>query len=162
MTDLASPAPGNYTFGAHSLSIAGTDMGNVVNANVAVTVEELSHFSARSGGDVEDATVIKRLRFEVSVTIDEPNKTNMFRFFLADSTGKVGMAASSAVAAVFAGIPVVGNAFSWAIPKCFVRPNGNFGYGKDDWTQFELVLKLVADSTAPTAPYGTITHSGVA
>ena len=161
MADLAAPNPGNYTFGAHSLLIAGVDLGNVVNANVAVTVEELSHFSARSGEDVEDASVIRRLRFEVSVTLDEPNKANMFRFFMADSTGKVGMASTASTTAVFAGIPVVGNAFSWAIPKCYVRPNGNFGYNKDDWSQFELVLKLVADPASPTAPYGTLTHSGV-
>jgi hypothetical protein len=161
MADLAAPNPGNYTFGAHSLSIAGVDLGNIVNANVAVTVEEISHFSALSGDDVEDANIIRRIRYEVSVTLDEPNKTNMFRFFMADATGKVGMAATAAVAAVFAGIPISGNAFSWAIPKCYVRPNGNFGYNKDDWTQFELLLKLVADPNAPLAPYGTITHTGV-
>lgn len=161
MTDLAAPNTGNYTFGAHSLVVAGVDLGNIVNASVAVTAEELSHFSARSGDDVEDASVIRRLRFEITATLDEPNKTNMFRFFMADSTGKVGMAAGTAVAAVFAGIPVVGNAFSWAIPKCYVRPSGNFGYNKDDWSQFELILKVVADPASPTAPYGTITHSGV-
>jgi hypothetical protein len=121
-----------------------------------------THFSATAGEEVEDPLIVRRLRYTIEATLDEPNKDNLFRFLLADSTGKVGKLALGAQTVVFAGIPVVGNAFSWSIPKAAVRPNGNFGYSSDDWSSFGLTFILIPDATAPTAPLGTVTHSGVA
>ncbi len=161
MVDLAAPNPGNYTFGAHTLTVAGVDLGNLVNANVSVEVEELQHFSARSGDEVEDANIIRRMTFSIEATLDEPNKTNMFRFFMAGTGGEVGMAATAPVAVAFAGIPIAGNAFSWAIPRAIVRPNGNFGYNSDGWTEFALIIRVLYNTATPLAPYGTITHTGV-
>jgi hypothetical protein len=165
MADLAAPNPGNYTFGAHEIIIdpSGTpiSLGNVVNASVNVEFTELSHFSARTGEEVEDANILRQMRFTIEATLDEPNKKNVFYFLMADATGKVGMAAQTPKVVKFSGIPVVGNAFDWTIPKVMIRPNGSFGYNSQDWTQFSLTLKVIYDASAPTAPFGTITHTGV-
>lgn len=162
MPALAAPNVGNYTFGAHSLIAGGVNLGNIVNAVMAVEVTPQSHFSATAGEEVEDQLIVRRLRYTIEATLDEPNKDNLFRFMLADATGKVGKLALGAQTIVFAGIPVVGNAFSWAIPKAVVRPNGNFGYGSEDWSSFGLTIILIPDAASPTEPFGTVTHTGVA
>ena len=162
MPALPAPNPGNYTFGAHTLSVGGVDLGNIVNASMTVEVAALTHFSAIHGEETEDPQIVNRLRYTIEATLDEPNKDNLFRFLLADSTGKVGKLSLGAQAVAFAGIPVAGNAFSWAIPKAVVRPNGSFGYSSEDWSSFGLTIILIPDATAPTAPFGTVTHTGVA
>lgn len=162
MPALAAPNIGNYTFGAHALSAGGVSLGNIVNANVTVEAIQQTHFSAIYGEETEDPLIVRRLRYTIEATLDEPNKDNLFRFLLADATGKVGKLALAAQTVLFTGIPVVGNAFSWAIPKAVVRPNGNFGYQSDDWSEFGLTFILIPDATAPTAPFGTVTHTGVA
>jgi hypothetical protein len=161
MAHYPAPDTRNYTFGCHRLLIGATDLGNIVNASASVNITDLSHFSARSGMDVEDANFIQRMTFNIEATLDEPNKDNMLLFFMASSGGAVGMSGNGSVAVTFEGIPVEGNSFSWAIPKAKVRPNGNFGFNSGDWSTFSLSIKVMYDSTAPGAPFGTLTHNGV-
>ena len=161
MTDLAAPNVGNYTFGANKLLVGGVDLGNIVSAACTVSPQVISHFSALHGEDVPDDRAFKAIDFVIEATLDEPNKTNMFRHFLADSSGKVGMGAIAAVAVSFEGIAIAGNSYTWAISKAVVRPSGQFGFTDEDWVKFGLIIKLLPDFNTPLNPWGVITHNGV-
>lgn len=130
---------------------------------MTVAPAQLTHFSAMFGGELDDAGIITSLGIVIDVTLDEPNKVNIQRWLLSDTTGKVGMGFSATpVAVTFNGIAVVGNSFTWAIPKAFVRPKDTFGMTDQDWVKFALQITLFPDASALTAPYGTFTHNGVA
>ena len=161
MTALAAPNPGNYTLGAHEMLIGGVSVGNIVNATISVAQEDLSHFSAIMGGDAPDPALCQSLSIRIRATLDEPNAVNLKKFFLADSSFRVGMAAPIIDAVTFNGIAIVGNVFSWAIPKAAIKGEGDFGYTTDDWAKFALNIGLLYNALTPTAPFGTITHSGV-
>jgi len=163
MTDLAAPDPGNYTFGAHGLTLGtpAVDVGNVVSARVTVTAESISHFSALFGQDVEDPGIVSNAGFSITAIMDEPNKANLLKFFMADASFGVGMSPLLVTNAVFSGVPIVGNAFTWAIPRVSVRPEGDFSYSSEDWSTFSLVMRVLYNAATPSAPFGTITHGGV-
>jgi hypothetical protein len=99
-------------------------------------------------------------RLRIRATIDEPNKVNVYRFFLARSVdGKIGYGISSTpVSVTFDTIPMAGNHFSWTIPKAVVLPDGDFSYSDQDWTTFGLNITAVWDATNG---YGALVHDGV-
>lgn len=159
------PAPDirNYTFGAHELLLGpdpGVSVGNVVTGTITMSPEYAQRFSALFGGPVTDYALAVGLDISVDVTLDEPTQDNLRMFFLADNMGKVGLNPSKISRVIFKGIPVVGNMFTWTIPKAAVTPEGSFGYTSDDWSSFSLRINLIYDVDSPD-PYGTVVHDGV-
>lgn len=57
------------------------DFGNVVNHNFEQTVDELDHFSSRSGNRVKDRNVVRELSEALIMTFDELSIDNLRTFF---------------------------------------------------------------------------------
>lgn len=168
MPQLAAPDVLNYSFGAHEILVGagpGVSMGNVVNARMTLTVEELELFSALFGEAQPHPNFVKRLDINIEASFDEPNKVNLLKFFAATNPSAdimaVGMAPSQISQVIFKAIPIVGNSFTWTIPRAVIRPSGDFGYTSDEWAAFSLSFRVLYDPANPTAPYGNIQHDGV-
>lgn len=157
----ASPNIANYTLGAHEILIGAQSLGNLVSAKVSIEAQQVSHFSALYGEDIEDALAAKRISINIDATLDEPNAANLKLFFLADSNFYVGMNTAPVSNITFKGIAIAGNEFTWTIHKGLILPSGELSYNAQDWTTFGLKIKVLHDAANPTHPYGTITHSGV-
>jgi hypothetical protein len=160
VTHYAAPSPYNYTLGCHGLFIAGVDVGNIVTASVSADASFEEMYSAVFGRAVTNYDALTDLQLSIEVEIDEPNRTNLNRFLLANQgSGAPGSEGAPAVAVTFTGIAEVGNAFSWAIPKARVLPNGSFGWSTESWTTARLLIIPEWDTTA-THGYGQFVHLG--
>jgi hypothetical protein len=63
--------------------------------------------------------------------------------------------------AIIMGVSDVGQEFEHEIQYCQLTPNGDFSYNDNDWTQFQLTLDILDNTTADSAtPFGQIYHHG--
>jgi hypothetical protein len=64
--------------------------------------------------------------------------------------------------ALFFGVSDTGNEFMRSIALAQIEPEGSFALNDDDWSSFQLRLKILDNTAAvPTAPFGLFHHFGV-
>jgi hypothetical protein len=95
MVQYAGGSPQNYTVGGtrfwfnrlvdDSLSPARyegfRDMGNVVDSSLEQAIEELEHFSSKSGTRRRDRSITTQIEEDITFTLDELNVENLREFF---------------------------------------------------------------------------------
>lgn len=148
----------NYTIGGMQFVFEGENFGNIVTGAISSDITYLDHFSAITGKNVKDRSLVQEISVTISLTLDEPTEALMRRFMLADNAGKVFDNLEITGAAVCHGVSTTGNQWSWDIPLCTLKPEGDFTFNSDDWSQFQLLVEVLSDSTEG---YGILTHTGV-
>jgi hypothetical protein len=175
-------SPENYTIGGLRFYFAkatttnpwalGTYeyLGNVVTGGFNSAINFLDHFTAKSGSRKKDRSLVQEITISVNLTLDEPDHANMSRFMLADIVAPVSGVSTFAPyskseilgGAVLVGVSSTGNEFKWSINRATLKPDGDFAFNDQDWSQFQFILEPLDDSTDnPTKPYGEVKHYGV-
>jgi len=141
--------------------------GNIVTGSFNSDITFLDHFTAKTGTRVKDRSVVQEIAVVVSLTVDEPT-VELMNFFMLGGDVTLGVFAPftnlerNGSARVF-GVSDTGNQWLWNIPKCTLKPDGDFSYNDQDWSSFSFTVEVLDDSsTTPASPYGTVTHDGVA
>jgi len=147
----------NYTIGGMQFVFEGEGFGNIVTGAISSDISYLDHFSAMTGANVKDRSLVQEISISIALTLDEPTEALMQRFMLSDNVGLVYSNLEIAGAAVLHGLSTTGNEWSWAIPSCTLKPEGDFTYNADDWSQFQLNVDVLYDDVGG---YGTLTHTG--
>ena len=115
---------------------------------------------------------MQEISVAINLTLDEPNVDNMNLFMLG---GDVTITAGSPVSRQFApytnternggarlaGVSDTGNEWVWTVNKATVKPDGDFTYDDQDWSQFNFIVEVLSDSDTPSQPFGVIDHYGV-
>ncbi len=57
------------------------DMGNVVDSSLEQAIEELEHYSSKSGTRRRDRSLVTQIEEAITFTLDEPNAENLRAFF---------------------------------------------------------------------------------
>jgi hypothetical protein len=175
-------SPENYTIGGLRFYFAPVTtstpwvlddyiyLGNVVTGGFNSAINFLDHFTAKSGSRKKDRSLVQEVTLSVNLTLDEPNSGNMNRFMLGGTetiaTGVSTFAPYTKLeilgGAVLVGVSSTGNEFKWAINRATLKPDGDFSFNDQDWSQFQFILEPLDDSTDnPTKPYGEVKHYGV-
>lgn len=103
---LGSPA--NYTIGGlrfffdeiiNGINQGYLYLGNVVTGALAPTVDNLDHFTAKSGKRLKDRRVVREVGMGFNLTLDEPNAAAMNLFMFGAGVSAVAAALATAVAA---------------------------------------------------------------
>ena len=132
MVQYAGGSPQNYTVGGtrfwfdRLIDDSATpptyegyrDMGNVVDSSLEQAIEELDHYSSKSGTRRRDRSLVTQIEEEIVFTLDEPNVENLRSFFrggdLTDVLAQPGTAADWLATTAY----VLGD---WVVPT---TPNG--------------------------------------
>lgn len=162
----------NYTIGGlrfYFTPSGGSELyfGNVVTGSFSSDITFLDHFTAKTGTRVKDRSIVQEIAVTVNLTVDEPTQ-ELMNYFMLGGTITAGVFAPytnlerNGSARLF-GVSDTGNQWLWEIPKCTLKPDGEFSYNDQDWSQFSFIVEVLDNSSAtPTTPYGEVTHSGVA
>lgn len=63
---------------------------------------------------------------------------------------------------LFFGVSDTGNEFIRSFNRIQLEADGSFSYNDEDWSQFQLIMRVLDDSSAtPSAPFGVLEHYGV-
>ena len=95
MVQYAGGSPQNYTVGGtrfwfnrlvdDTLTVPTyegfRDMGNVVDSSLEQAIEELDHYSSKSGTRRRDRKITTQIEEDITFTLDEPNVENLREFF---------------------------------------------------------------------------------
>lgn len=224
-------------------------LGNVVTGGLTPTVDNLDHFTSKSGKRLKDRRVTREVSMAFNITLDEPNAAAMNLFMFGGAVTSVAlnasvvatplaavasylegviipdktptaivvtagvtpavlntdytlvnvlgytkvlpMAASSVLTAgtaytiaytyprpahrsfkpatrtlregraIIQGVSDIGNEFEYEVPKCSLAPSGDFSFNDQDWSQFQMTLEILDNSTVDvTTPFGTVRHQG--
>lgn len=101
-------APENYTIGGlrfffdeiiNTVNQGYLYLGNVVTGGLTPTVDNLDHFTAKSGKRLKDRRVTREVSMAFNFTLDEPNVFAMNLFMYGAGVSKVAAAPATAVAA---------------------------------------------------------------
>lgn len=160
----------NYTIGGLRFYFTpnlGTELyfGNVVTGGFNSDITFLDHFTAKSGTRVKDRSIVQELTVQINLTCDEPT-VEMMNFFMLGGDVTAGVfqpftnLERNGSCRLF-GVSDTGNEWGWEVPVCTVKPDGDFTYNDQDWSQFSFIVEALADASDPTAPYGDLTHYGV-
>lgn len=164
--------PANYTIGGVRFKFTESggselDFGNIVTGSFSSDITFLDHFSAKSGTRLKDRSLVQEISIVINLTSDEPTEEMLNLFML-------GGAVASHVFAPYTktertgsgklyGVSDTGNEFTWEIWKCVVKPDGDFTYSDQDWSQFSFQVDVLDDSSTvghETSPFGQVTHAG--
>ena len=147
-------------------------LGNVVTGSYTSDLSFLDHFTAKAGTRSKDRSIVQEISVSINLTLDEPNVDNMNLFMLGGTvTDVAGSPASKRFApytktersggARLAGVSDTGNEWVWTVLTCSVKPDGDFSFDDQDWSQFNFIVDVLSDSTNPTTPFGFVDHYGV-
>ena len=148
---------------AHSL-------GNIVVAEIAPDISYIDHYISVNGRRVKDKTVNNLEAINISFTFDELNQSNISKFLMGTSTASVINVLNNTLDEGCARLVVetaIGNDIVYTIPKCAVKPDGNWSMNAESWHEIPMrieVLKYTAGDTAVgtdnttwlAAPYGKV------
>lgn len=107
-TNYKLGSPENYTIGGLRFffdEIVGTQyqgylyLGNVVTGGLTPTIDNLDHFTAKSGKRLKDRRVVREVSMAFNFTLDEPNVSAMNLFMFGAAISDVVAAPAVAVAA---------------------------------------------------------------
>lgn len=147
-------------------------LGNVVTGSFTSDITFLDHYTAKSGTRVKDRSIVQEISVSQNLTMDEPNVDAMNLFMLGGTIStQAGTPASRRFApytntersggARLCGVSNTGNEWVWTIHSATLKPDGEFSYNDQDWSQFSFVLEVLSDSEAnPTTPFGYVDHYG--
>lgn len=127
MVQYAGGSPQNYTVGGtrfwfnrlvdDTLTVPTyegfRDMGNVVDSSLEQAIEELDHYSSKSGTRRRDRSLTTQIEEDITFTLDEPNVENLRAFFRGGDVTDVLAAPSTASDWLAATAYVVGD---WVVP----------------------------------------------
>lgn len=162
----------NYTIGGVRFLFTETggtelDFGNIVSGSFSSDISFLDHFTAKSGTRLKDRSLVQEISISINLTSDEPSEELLNLFTLGGTITTHVWAPYTKTerkgSARFLGVSDTGNEFEWEIWKCVVKPDGEFTYNSEDWSQFSFIVDILDDSATPAhaaSPFGTITHAG--
>lgn len=173
---MAAVLPGNaenYTIGGlrfYWTPDGGSELyfGNVVTGGFNSDITFLDHYTAKSGSRVKDRTVVQEIAVQINLTCDEPT-VELMNYFMLGGTIVAGTPSTFApytdlekngTARLF-GVSDTGNEWGWDMTSATLKPDGDFSYNDQDWSQFSFICEVLSDDEEPTAPYGTVSHYGV-
>jgi hypothetical protein len=149
-------------------------LGNVVTGNFNSDITYLDHFTAKTGSRKKDRSIPQEIAIQLNLTLDEPNVDAMNYFMLggtvADNTYEtLNVRTFKPYTEVvkdggcrMAGVSDTGNEWIWEVPNCTFKPDGEFTFNDQDWSQFSFIVELLDDSANDaTTPYGDLYHFGV-
>lgn len=173
---MAAVVPGNsenYTIGGlrfYWTPDGGTELyfGNVVTGGFTSDITFLDHYTAKSGSRVKDRSVVQEIEVTISLTCDEPTVELMNYFMLGgditagtpDTFSPYTDLEKNGSGRLF-GVSDTGNEFGWDFTDATLKPDGDFSYNDQDWSQFSFTCEVLADDTVPASPYGVLSHYGV-
>lgn len=141
--------------------VAYRDVGNVPEFEFTPALEELEHFSSRSGVRSKDRTIVIEKSGSLRIVLEEFTMSNLALAFLGtlteDTSGSVIdiFAENSITGAVrFVGQNEVGARFQVDFPNVSFIPSGSVGLITDEWGQIELTGDVLVDETGS---FGTVT-----
>lgn len=144
--------------------------GNIVSGSFSSDVTYLDHYSAKTGTRVKDRTVPNEINVTVNLTVDEPTPELMNLFTLGGSitdnspTDKKFNPFTEVLregAGKLYGVSDTGNEFYWEIPYLTVKPDGEFTFDAENYSEFSFIVEALSDTKFTASPYGTITHVGL-
>jgi len=113
------------------------DMGNVVDSSLEQAIEELDHYSSKSGTRRRDRSLVTQIEEDVTFTLDEPNVENLRAFFRGGDVTDV--VARPATASAWAGT----TAYALGV---FVEPTTPNGF------VYKATAAGTSDGSEPTWP----------
>lgn len=141
--------------------------GNIVTGSFTSDITFLDHFSAKTGTRTKDRSLVQEIAVTVNLTVDEPTPELMNLFMLGGAITGAGpkvfapyMKTERTGAGKLFAVSDTGNEFYWDIPRCTVKPDGEFAYNDQDWSQYSFVVEILSDTRFPANPYGRIYHLG--
>jgi len=154
---------GNYTIGmaelyfnatvGHAEVINGTvfqttanNLGNIVTAGVTPEVTYVDHFRSKDGRKVKDKTVVNQKSVNVNFTFDEPNQANLSKFFLGTQSGDDIRVLENTLDEGAAQMMIktdIGKDMIYRIPKCVIKPDGEYAMSDEDWHSIGMMLEVL-------------------
>lgn len=151
----ATISTNNYTIGGGELYFAATvadakmlsasaptfcndahSLGNITGVSITPNVTYIDHYVSSKGKRVKDKTVANTTDLTIGFTFDEVNPNNLAKFMLGNLTAsrisvlQNTLGEGSAVLRVNTNI---GKSMVYRIPKCTVKPEGNFSLDDSNW-----------------------------
>lgn len=147
-------------------------LGNVVTGSFTSDITFLDHFTAKSGSRVKDRSVVQEISISVNITMDEPDVQNMNFFMLGGDITTVGGSPSKKTFAPYTvlernggakigGVSDTGNEWIWTCTKATLKPDGEFAFNDQDWSQFSFIMDVLQDEDNVDEPFGVMSHYGV-
>lgn len=160
----ASTLNGYLSLGYGSLQT----FGNIVTGSFSSDITFLDHFSSKTGTRLKDRSIVQEIAVSINLTVDEPT-ASLLNYFVLGSLSGTGAQRSinpySALEREGAGrlyaVSDTGNEFYWDISRCSVKPDGEFSYNDEDWSEFSFIVDVLPNTGAPNALYGSLVHVGV-
>ena len=148
---------------------SGRNLGNIVTAEIGNETTFIDHYISVQGKQRKDKTSAQLVNISIPFTFDEINESNLRYFLLASdlSTNAAYIAPGEEPllegAAQLQFETDVGNDFTYFIPKCTIKPDGNLAINQDDWWSGPMVLDVLYYNTDHWAskPYGFINASNI-
>ena len=126
------------------------DMGNVVDSSLEQAIEELEHYSSKSGTRRRDRSLVTQVEEAITFTLDEPNAENLRAFFRGGDISEVEASPATASAWQATTVYALGD---WVEPTV---PNGYI---------YKATVAGTSDATEPspwdTTPGGTTVDATV-
>ena len=148
---------------------SSNNLGNIVTAEVGNDTTYIDHFRSKQGKRFKDKVAANMTDITIPFTFDEINEANLRYFFTAsDLTNNAKYLAVGQEPLIEGSAQLqfetdVGNDFTYFIPKCTIKPDGNLAMNEDDWWQGPMVLDVLFYDTGHWAskPYGFINASNL-
>jgi len=184
---MSTISTGNYTIGGCHLyfsstiaetnlasetafEVSGHNLGNIVVAEIAPEITYIDHYVSVAGRRVKDKTVNNMESITISFTFDELNQANISKFFMGDAAASVITVMNNTLDEGCVRLVVetaIGNDVVYAIPKCAIRPDGNWSMNAESWHEIPMSIEVLKytdgdtanatdNSTWLAAPYGTV------
>lgn len=167
----ASPNTLNYFIGKGITTFTPTggsprDLGNAPEVELTPNVEELEHFSSRSGVRNMDRKVVIEKGLTLRIVLDEITAENLAMLLLGNvetnsdgsKTFQIYERTEVTGAIGFVGTNDVGNKVTITLPQVSFGPSGSFNPISDEWGQIELTGEVLANEyTDGSSDFGTIT-----
>lgn len=165
-----NPSTELYTLGKGVLYIAEwsggspgeyVDVGNVPECNVEVSVEELIHYSSRSGAKAKDKIAIIQRDYKVNFSLEEKSEANLARYLMGTLDGHTIHALTATdkeYAIKHKADNPEGPNDTWEFWKCKIKPNGALGLIGEEWMTLPHVAEGLMDTANhPDSPFFDVT-----
>lgn len=161
----ATISTNNYTIGGGELYFAATvadskmlsasaptfcndahSLGNIMNAVITPDVSYIDHFVSSKGKRIKDKTVANTVSLTIGFSFDEINSQNLAKFLLGNlsaSTVSVLQNTLEEGSAVLRVNTAIGKSMVYRIPKCTIKPDGNFSLNEEDWSSGGFILECL-------------------
>lgn len=122
-------------------------LGNLPEASITPEFTTLDHFISDKGSRKKDKTVVTEKTMAITLAFDEINFKNINRFLMGDGSTHAGAVMEEVLlegSAVLVFKTDIGNSFLYAIPRCTLTPDGDFGFNGEDWMNASIKLDVLS------------------